>query len=324
MFVVEPAGLQDRFRCAQGFSFDVLALADGTPIRHGVAVPPGSARGTIVLATGFTEFVELYFETIRDLLAAGFRVHAFDWPGQGASGRPLDDREKAHSRGGFARYLEALARVIDTLPADAPRPITLVGHSLGGHLALRYLQDVPGQFDAAALSAPALEVGVDSPVPPHVTRIVVRIMDMLGFSERYALGAGPWEGGQARREKLLPHLSSDPERAALLAVWTQANPVLRVGGPTWGFGASFVASQALVLDDLRLGGVGIPVLIGSPRREIFTDARLHDVVVGKMPRARLMRFEEARHCLFLEADAFRAPWMEALVALAGSGKLPES
>ncbi|MGJ3263656.1 MAG: alpha/beta fold hydrolase [Salinarimonas sp.] len=320
--VVVPRDLEERFTAPPGIAFDRFDAPDGITIRW-AAVAPERARATVVLLPGFTEYIEAYFETIRELLAAGLTVFAMDWPGQGGSGRYLADPEKAHAWG-FEAHVGALRRFLETivLPAGTPGPLTLVGHSMGGHLTTRFLEEVPGLADAAALSAPAYAVGVDSPLPPGPTRIVVEVVNALGFGEAWALGAGPWERQAKRREQLRPHLSSDPERAAILTRWAEENPRLRVGGATWGFGRSFIRSARRVVEPQRLARIGVPVLIGSAGRDAFTDSGLHDGVASGIPASRVLAFPEAQHCLFLERDAIRGAWMEALIGLATSARLP--
>lgn len=320
--VVVPQNLQERFTAPPGIAFDVFDAPDGLAVRW-AAVAPEAPRATMVILPGFTEYIEAYFETIRDLLAAGIAVFAMDWPGQGGSGRYLADPEKAHAWG-FEAHVAALRRFLETvvLPAETPGPLTLVGHSMGGQLVTRFLEEVPGIADAAALSAPAYAVGVDSPLPPGPTRLVVEIVNALGFGEAYALGAGPWEGQAKRREQLRPFLSTDPERAAILTRWTEVNPPLRVGGATWGFGRSFIRSARTVVEPQRLARIGVPVLIGSAGKDAFTKSGLHGLVAESIPTARVITYPDAQHCLFLERDEIRGVWMEAVIALATTGRLP--
>ena len=49
-------------------------------------------RGTVCILQGRAEFIEKYFETITELRRRGFAVVAFDWRGQGLSGRALAER----------------------------------------------------------------------------------------------------------------------------------------------------------------------------------------------------------------------------------------
>jgi lysophospholipase len=57
---------------------------------------PASSRGTVCVFTGRGEFIEKYFETVRDLRKRGFTVAMMDWRGQGHSSRQLPDPRKGH------------------------------------------------------------------------------------------------------------------------------------------------------------------------------------------------------------------------------------
>ena len=49
-----------------------LFARDGKKLRNAVFMPPRTPRGTILLMTGYSEFIEKYFETIGDLLSRNY------------------------------------------------------------------------------------------------------------------------------------------------------------------------------------------------------------------------------------------------------------
>lgn len=112
----------------------------------------------MVVLQGRAEFIEKYGETVGDLRARGFAVHALDWRGQGRSGRVLRDPRKGHVVS-YNDYLSDLHLFLKTvvLP-DAPWPIVVLAHFMGGHIVLRhraeYAGGTPYFADAIALSAP--------------------------------------------------------------------------------------------------------------------------------------------------------------------------
>lgn len=53
-------------------------------------------RGTVLIFTGRTEYIEKYGRVISLLVERGFSVATLDWRGQGLSERPLGDRMKGH------------------------------------------------------------------------------------------------------------------------------------------------------------------------------------------------------------------------------------
>lgn len=86
----------------------------------------------------------------QDALSAGRPVLAVDLPGHGESGPPGEDATPA-----------ALAR--DVAAAVGTGPVHLVGHSLGGAVALRMAEAEPGRVRSLTLIAPAgLGPGIDA------------------------------------------------------------------------------------------------------------------------------------------------------------------
>ena len=105
-----------------------LRTRDGAALRFARWSPPPGRRGTVCVFQGRAEFIEKYFETVRDLQARGFAVATLDWRGQGMSQRRLANRRKGYVRS-FADYdvdLETFVREV-VLP-DCPPPVFALGH----------------------------------------------------------------------------------------------------------------------------------------------------------------------------------------------------
>ena len=67
----------------EGAVSGTLKTRDGVTLRFARWQPPPGRKGTVCLFTGRAEFIEKYFETVRDLRARGFAVAMLDWRGQG-------------------------------------------------------------------------------------------------------------------------------------------------------------------------------------------------------------------------------------------------
>src|SRR6202046_1808109 len=109
----------------------MLKTPDGVALRFARFAPPAGRRGTVCLFTGRSEWIEKYFETVRDLRARGFAVAMIDWRGQGLSDRALNTPLKGYVRN-FSEYdldVETFMREI-VLP-DCPPPIFALAHSMG-------------------------------------------------------------------------------------------------------------------------------------------------------------------------------------------------
>lgn len=140
---------------------ETLTTVDGVDLALYRWTPDRPARGTVQLVHGLGEHCGRYGSLATALVAAGWRVIGHDHRGHGRSGGP---------RGGLPvpdAMLRDLALVIDAL--REPGPHVLLGHSMGGAIAGRFVAEALAPSPAAwsrpvdglVLSSPALDPGLD-------------------------------------------------------------------------------------------------------------------------------------------------------------------
>lgn len=297
--------------------FDVfgdLEVEPGVRLRWARAAAP-EARATALVLHGRTEFIEKYQELAVDLRARGFEVLTFDWRGQGRSTRPLagpDTRREAGHIDRFETYLHDLHRVVLELAAGADRPLVLVGHSMGGHIGLRYLHDHPERVRFAAFSAPMVQIRA-LPALRGPLRLAVRAGAALGHGQRYFIG-GDWGERQRRFEGNA--LTSDPDRFQRAVSILDREPALRVGGPTFGWLAAADRSMTLLSDPAYARRIRTPVLLGVPGADTVVEPQATVDLASAMPAAHLLIVPESRHELLQEREPLRARFFQAFDALA--------
>ena len=127
--------------------------------------PPGAGpRGAVVLVHGLGEHIARYDHVARRLTAQGFGVIGYDHRGHGRS---------PGQRGGAPDELTLCADLGQVLRAARARfhgPLVLLGHSLGGLVAARYVAEGLAldpeawwrPVDALVLSSPALDPGTSA------------------------------------------------------------------------------------------------------------------------------------------------------------------
>jgi 4,5:9,10-diseco-3-hydroxy-5,9,17-trioxoandrosta-1(10),2-diene-4-oate hydrolase len=121
-----------------------LGLSSGIKVR---AIEAGPATGpTVFLIHGWACSVFTFHRTIAPLAAAGFRVLASDLKGHGLSDKPV-------GRGEYTTPA-MLAHLHEVLDALAVGQATVLGHSLGGALALALALDSPERVSRLVLLAP--------------------------------------------------------------------------------------------------------------------------------------------------------------------------
>ncbi|MDB4967394.1 MAG: Pimeloyl-ACP methyl ester carboxylesterase [Myxococcales bacterium] len=104
----------------------------------------GVGPRTLVLIHGLASYMPVWQRNL-DELSRGHRVVAIDLPGYGKSA-------KGNFKYSMAFYARVVERVIETLGLQH---VTLVGHSMGGQIALTHALRYPGKAEALVLVAPA-------------------------------------------------------------------------------------------------------------------------------------------------------------------------
>lgn len=115
------------------------------------------------------------WDAIAHALSETHHVIAPDLRGHGDSDWAQDGRYE------FAAYLSDLTALCDTLGVSAERPIALIGHSLGAHIALRYA----GTFPDHVRQLVTIEaVGAPLPVEAHRAELSIASQLHIWFEER--------------------------------------------------------------------------------------------------------------------------------------------
>ena len=306
----ETAGLPRlpaRFLEPHGFVWGSFAAPDGAKLRWG-HLPAANPRVECVMVGGFTECIEKYFETTADLAARGLSVWCLDWRGQGGSERPRRWPSRPRPRR-YDRDANDLALFAKTLPP--PRhPRLLIGHSMGGAIALVCLRQSPGLFDAAILSAPMLGIRTGR-IPRPVARCIASAARASGLGLCFVPGAGPWRPDRIPSPEI-SRTSSDPDRCRLQYGWFSARAQLRVDQPTYGWlDASFRLARRISRPEF-LREIRTPILLASAGIEAFVDPAAHHRAARLLPDGTLVEFPDSKHEPFLERDPIRNRWLDAI------------
>jgi lysophospholipase len=294
----------------EGATTAMLQTPDGVLLRYARWSPPPGRKGTVCIFQGRTEFIEKYFEVVRDLRARGFAVAILDWRGQGLSQRPLSDRYKGHIES-FAEYaidLQTFMREI-VLP-DCPPPLFALAHSMGASVLIQAAANGHRWFDRMVLTTPMIRLARRRLL--GLAPGVARIMRLAGMGTRYV------PQGSATVLASLPFIgnicTSDAVRYARTAAVLEAEPALGLGSPTvaWADAAFKVMGQlsspsyaARIRQPILITAAGRDQLISTPAIEAFAihlRAGSHLIIPG------------AEHEIMQEQDQFRAQFWAAFDA----------
>lgn len=257
------------------------------------------AKGTVLLFPGRTEFIEKYGLAAGEFAQRGYAMVAVDWRGQGLADRMLDDRAIGHVRD-FADYQLDVAETIKyARDVGMPEPFYLLGHSMGGCIGLRALNEGL-DVKAAAFSAPMWGVGL-APHVRSVAWIVSTISKPLGFSgilapsqstENYLLRTTLEENG----------LTNDATMFGFLKRQITEHPELGLAGPSLRWLNESLREMRRMAEQ---PSPNVPCItyLGSDE-EIVDPVRIRERM-AKWPNGTLVEIPTGRHEMLMDAPAMR-------------------
>jgi len=265
-----------------------VVTADGARLHTRSA---GSGR-PVVLAHGYGADHESWGPIARRLVAKGRKVIVFDQRGHGASTIGSQGVSPLSMAGDYREVLEQ---------HQVERGV-LVGHSMGGFLALKFMLAHPEVAGArlshamimASMAGRVLERNFQNrlQVPLIRSGLMARLLRLDGFARSFCRSLGSDEYEDWLMERFIPKFRGANHRA----LW----PVLR----------------ALRDEDLypELNRLKVPCTIVVGADDRTTPAFHGERMASSIPRAELIRVEGARHCLNLEAAELIAEKLAAVSA----------
>lgn len=165
-----------------------ISLSGGgtTTLHVSPAKEPGAPVALVLPAMGVP--AGYYGPFVDELASEGVTAAVADYPGQGEA-RPLTSRAHDH---GYAEIAGGwLPSVVAALRADHDGPVVVIGHSLGGHIALAHLAGDEPVIDGVVLIGSGTpywrhQQGVKTLVQTQAMGLITRALrfwpgDRLGF-----------------------------------------------------------------------------------------------------------------------------------------------
>jgi alpha-beta hydrolase superfamily lysophospholipase len=139
-------------------------------------LPDSEPKAILIIAHGVSEHSGRYSHVGERLAAAGYAVYALDHRGHGRS----EGRRAVVDR--MAHIVEDLNGLIETATSSNPGKGTfLLGHSMGGAVALEYAFEHQDRLAGLILSGPAAALEAASPVTRALGRVLSTLAPSLGI-----------------------------------------------------------------------------------------------------------------------------------------------
>ncbi|WDI32336.1 alpha/beta hydrolase [Hyphococcus flavus] len=279
-----------------------FSAPDGARLRGGF-FPVDNARATVVLMTGWPEFIEKYFEVIEDLRARKFNVAMMDWRGQGLSDRK--SAPKIKWRKFFHLLMSDLRHFMELhVKARFNGPYILMTHSMGGMSALLLLASGYPAFERAVLCAPMTRLLRE----PHN-----KITDFIsGLAVIFGAAAIPVIRKRDHAEHFEGNIfTSDPVRHARFRQLLHTAPEAANKAPTYGWVNAAIKASYSIHRPHALDGIKTPTLIITAGKERQIDGTDHAVIAAANPNIRLKTVPGSLHEIMMEQDEMRTAYFDA-------------
>jgi alpha-beta hydrolase superfamily lysophospholipase len=256
-------------------------------------------RALIAVVHGLGEHSGRYAALADALVARRFSVVSLDLPGHGEAGGP---------RGDYASWTDVRDRVVPAMftvtrgmpgqPSDLP--VVLLGHSMGGVMALDYALAHPRTLLGVVASAPALRDAVPPPaLKVALGRLVGTVSPTAGFPHGLEEAA----------------MSRDPEVLAA----RRSDPLLhnRISPRTF---FALTEARTRVMEQARR--LQVPALVLVPAADRVADSKGGLEFTGAAPHelVRMLSYKDAYHEIFNDPArdvAIRdlVGWLDAIVVV---------
>lgn len=302
--VVEPylAGC-----CKEGY---LLTTGGMQHVEIYCAAPP---KGTIVISYGFTESCIKYHEFIYYMLKSGFKCVVMDHRGHGHTCREGRDPNVVHVQR-FDDYVNDLKRLIIYLGSETG-PLYLYGHSMGGCIAARYLEEYPGEFDKAVLNAPMMGLKLGG-CPFWAASLLCDINIILGRGDRRLFyqhdfdPKEPFEGSSAGSRARFDYYQ---------AIRCQ-NPYYQTSSASYRWAREAIRAGRKACRRSKAAKIKIPVLLFQAQEDTLVRPDAQKKFLDRINDGKLVRVPDARHEIYRSSNDVLEPYLIQVIEFF-SGKL---
>lgn len=273
----------------------------------------------IVILPGRTEGYLKYKELAFDLNNQGFNLFIIDHRGQGLSERMLSNKHKGYVEF-FDAYNEDLHTFIESIvkPQCNSKPY-LLAHSMGGAIAIRYMQENPEVIKAAVLSSPMISVNTGG-IPAWLAQSLVKgttyFNHLLSKTPWYFIGQGNYKE-TTYEDNALTH--SVHRYEAFKKIYKE-NKTLQLGGVTSYWLSETIEATKVIFNKIEQLKTPIQVLQSGADSVVDNKAQndfcyaLNKVNESSCPNGVPIVIKDARHELLIEKDNYRNQALKATLA----------
>ena len=282
---------------------------DGKPLYAESGIPEHPA-GTVLVLHGFTENTVKFSELLFSLLHIGYAVVSYDQRGHGRSWRDsgISDSSVTHVDR-FEDYVGDLDAVCKQVLAGMPKPWYLFAHSMGGAVAVWYLEQYHDTFSAAVLCAPMIAPDL-SGIPPFLISGLSCAAILLGRGKKHPFFMKPYSGP----EDFASSCATDRQRFDWYEQIRADRKEFRNCVPTY----QWVRESVRVTDHLLRPdapeNIRCPVMLFTAENDSKVRPEFQERLTERLPFGRQVLVHDARHEIYRSENSVLFPWWQQILS----------
>lgn len=255
-------------------------------------------KATIIISHGMSENAEKFKEMIYYFVQLQYNVFAIDHRGHGRSKREVEDSCLVHINK-FDDYAEDLHVLMQEIfIKEGVAPFYLYGHSMGGAIAIRYLELYPKDFEKAVLSSPMTKILL-KPISETTAYIMASTMCLLGKAKSY----GPGQHAYVPGEKFEESASSNEERFRYYTEKREATKEFQLSGTSYKWVKEAIKATRKLRSNKECSKIVSRVLLFGSPNDSYVDSDGHKEFLNNMKNAEYEVVEGSKHEIYNSDDS---------------------
>ena len=210
----------------------------------------------------------------------------------------------------FNYYIKDLKTFLDSIvvPNLNDRKLYLFAHSMGGAIGALFLEKHNNYFEKAILNCPMMEIDTGK-YPKIVSKIVSKLFCTIGMGNKYLFGHRPFN---SKPDFINSATSSRKRYDSYFNKQLEHKELQTSGGSFNWLNQAFKGIKELLKEE-NIQNIKADVLLFQAGKDTFVKPNGHNKFVSLAKNCEFVRFEDAKHEIYIEKDEIFNPYIEKVL-----------
>ena len=179
---------------------------------------------------------------------------------------------------------------------------------MGGAIGALFLEKHNNYFEKAILNCPMMEIDTGK-YPKIVSKILAKVFCIIGMGHKYLFGHGPFNG----KPDLEKSATSSQKRYDSYFNKQLEHKELQTSGGSFNWLNQAFKGIKELLKSENIKNIKADVLLFQAGKDTFVKPNGHNKFVSLAKNCEFVRFEDAKHEIYIEKDEIFNPYIEKVL-----------